>query len=97
MDPANGFTAIDTKILSKIDLDNLEKRFFFESDMLMHLNLQKAVVVDVPVEAVYGEEESHLKPYKAFFEFFYKNIRNCFRRIKCKYLSQKTQSTIAWK
>ena len=36
-DPINGFTAIKCEILKKINLDKIDNKYFFESDMLFHL------------------------------------------------------------
>jgi dolichol-phosphate mannosyltransferase len=61
MDPTNGFTAIHTKILRLLPLKIIEKRYFFESDMLYHLGIVRAVVTDVPMFAKYGMEVSNLR------------------------------------
>ena len=39
-------------------LEAIHKRYFFESDMLFRLNILRAVVVDIPIQAEYGEETS---------------------------------------
>lgn len=84
-DPTNGFTAVKVDVLARVNLDKLSKRFFFESDMLFRLNLAGAVVKDIPMSAVYGEEVSNLRISKVFFEFLGKNIRNTFKRLVYKY------------
>ncbi|PPK59398.1 glycosyl transferase family 2 [Malaciobacter marinus] len=40
MDPTNGYTAINKHALEELDLDNIAKRYFFESDMLINLNIE---------------------------------------------------------
>jgi dolichol-phosphate mannosyltransferase len=60
MDPTNGYTAISIKILQLLPMDIIEKRYFFESDMLYHLGLVRACVVDVPMRSVYADETSSL-------------------------------------
>ena len=62
MDPANGFCAIDSQTLHTLNLDKIEKRYFFETDMLIHLNLMNKVVQDVPIPAIYKDEISNLDP-----------------------------------
>lgn len=52
-DPQNGYTAISVKALQKLDLDNIEKGFAFENDMLIKLHCIGARVVDVPHPALY--------------------------------------------
>jgi dolichol-phosphate mannosyltransferase len=84
-DPTNGYTAIRTEVLQKINLDKVSKSYFFESDMLFRLNLVGAVVKDVPMDAVYADEVSNLKISHIFIEFLSKNLKNMFKRILYKY------------
>jgi dolichol-phosphate mannosyltransferase len=58
MDPTNGYTAIAAPMLRRLPLDRLERRWFFECDMLFHLSALRATVRDVPIPALYGEEVS---------------------------------------
>lgn len=85
LDPTNGFTAIERRALQQLKLDRLNKGFFLETDMLINLYLRDAVVVDVPIRAKYGEEESHLSLLKTFFTFPFYLLRGTFRRIFWRY------------
>ncbi len=80
-DPTNGYTAIHTEVLRELPFDKVSQRYFFESDMLFRLNLLKAVVVDVPMDAKYGDEVSNLKVSKIVTEFLGKHARNFYKRI----------------
>jgi dolichol-phosphate mannosyltransferase len=80
-DPTNGYTAIHTDILRELPLEKISNRYFFESDMLFRLNLQKAVVVDIPMDAKYGDEVSNLKISRVAGEFLLKHFRNFGKRI----------------
>jgi dolichol-phosphate mannosyltransferase len=80
-DPTNGFTAISSNVIDELDLDDIEDRYFFESDILFHLGMLKAVVIDVPMPAVYGNEKSNLSIGKSLFEFSGKHTKNFFTRI----------------
>jgi glycosyltransferase involved in cell wall biosynthesis len=80
-DPNNGYTAIHTNLIKKIAFTSVSKRYFFESDMLFRLNILKAVVVDIPMDAKYGDEKSNLSVTKSIGEFFYKHNRNFLKRI----------------
>jgi dolichol-phosphate mannosyltransferase len=80
-DPNNGFTAISGEMLSSLPLAKIDQRYFFESDMLFRLNLARAVVADVPMAAIYGDESSSLSAIKAIFEFTLKHSRNFLKRI----------------
>jgi dolichol-phosphate mannosyltransferase len=84
-DPNNGFTAIRSAMLKKLNLDKVDNRYFFESDMLFRLSLLQARVSDVPLPALYGEEKSNLKIKQVLFEFPLKHGRNYMKRIAYTY------------
>ena len=86
MDPTNGYTAIHTAVLRELPLHKLERRYFFETDMLYHLNTIRAVVHDVPMDAVYADEESSLKVSKVLPEFMVKHVNRFFKRYVYLYL-----------
>ncbi len=52
---------------------------------MFRLNLLKAVVTDIPMDAYYGDETSNLNIRKILLEFFRKNIVNCVKRITFNY------------
>lgn len=60
-DPQNGYTAVRTSVLKRLPLDHVAKRYSFENDLLIHLNIQQVPAVDVPVPAVYGDEVSSIR------------------------------------
>lgn len=80
-DPTNGYTAIHAKVASHLPMDRISKRYFFETDMLFRLNTLRAAVVDIPMDAVYGDEESNLRITKILPEFLAKHLRNFGKRI----------------
>jgi len=80
-DPTNGFTAIHSQVLSKLPLDMVSKRFFFESDMLFRLSIIRAVVSDVAMDARYGSEKSNLSILKSLLEFPGKHLKNFHKRL----------------
>ncbi len=80
-DPTNGYTAIDARCAAHLPLEKLSRRYFFETDMLFRLNTLRAVVVDIPMNAVYGGEKSNLRISRVMFEFFAKHTRNLCKRI----------------
>lgn len=86
MDPTNGYTAIHTRVLRELPLDKLEKRYFFETDMLFRLNTLRAVVKDVPMDAVYADESSSLRVGKVLPEFLHKHGSRLWRRYVYSYL-----------
>ncbi|WP_442575052.1 glycosyltransferase family 2 protein [Microbacterium sp. F51-2R] len=60
-DPQNGYTAIRSEALRRVPLDRVARRYSFENDLLIHLNILQISAVDVPVPAVYGDEVSSIK------------------------------------
>ena len=80
-DPTNGFTAIRKSALERIALPKLRRTFFFESDVLFRLSLIRAVVIDVPMQALYGSEKSNLKIGKTLLEFPRRHAVNTIKRI----------------
>lgn len=80
-DPTNGYTAIHARVAAHLPLERISNRYFFETDMLYRLNILRAVVVDIPMAARYGEETSSLQISRIFGEFLWKHARNFFKRI----------------
>ncbi|MEI6885024.1 MAG: glycosyltransferase family 2 protein [Bacteroidota bacterium] len=81
MDPSNGFTAIHRNALESLPLDRIDKRFFFESDMLFRLNTIRAVVAEMPMRAVYGNEKSNLKVHRVVLQFPGKYLHRMIKRV----------------
>ncbi len=80
-DPTNGYTAIHCDVARHLPMDKISKRYFFETDMLFRLNTLRAVVVDVPMDAKYGDEVSNLHIRRILGEFLLKHTRNFCKRI----------------
>lgn len=80
-DPTNGYTAIHADVAKHLPFDKISQRYFFETDILFRLNILRAVVVDVPMEAKYGDEVSNLKISSIIGEFLFKHTRNFLKRI----------------
>jgi len=60
-DPQNGYVACRASILRRLDLEAIADDYFFENDMLVHLNILEGRVVDVPMPARYGGERSSMR------------------------------------
>lgn len=84
-DPTNGYTAISASTLALLPLHKISRRYFFESDMLFHLGMVRAVVVDVPMEAVYADEQSSLIISRVMLQFFFKHMANACKRVAHNY------------
>ncbi len=84
-DPTNGYIALHANVARRLPFDEISQRYFFESDLLFHLKTLSAKVVDVPMPAIYGDEESNLSVSSAVPEFFKANLRNLGKRIVNQY------------
>tara|TARA_R110002050_G_scaffold33846_4_gene85706 strand:+ start:14208 stop:15170 length:963 start_codon:yes stop_codon:yes gene_type:complete len=68
-DPTNGFLALKTDVLKKLDFNKLANRYYFETSLLSQLYFEKATVKDIAMPAIYGDEKSHMKIWKMPFVF----------------------------
>lgn len=80
-DPTNGFTAIHARLIPWLPMNKISQRYFFESDLLFRLNTLGAVVRDIPMKAVYDDEESNLKIGQILGRFLTGHLRNFGKRI----------------
>lgn len=80
-DPTNGYTAVSRSAMTMLPFGKISSRYFFETDMLFRLGLTRAVVIDIPMRAQYGDEVSGLKISKILPEFAWKHVRNFGKRV----------------
>jgi dolichol-phosphate mannosyltransferase len=85
-DPQNGYVAVHTAALRLLDLDRLARRYFFENDMLIHLNIFNVRVMDVPMPARYGAERSSLRVSRVMLSFPFHFVRGYWYRFYCKHV-----------
>jgi glycosyltransferase involved in cell wall biosynthesis len=79
-DPTNGYLAIRREVFEIVPVKLIGRRYFFESSMLITLGMLGAVVMDVPLPAVYGSERSHLKILPVIIEFPFRMLIGMLRR-----------------
>lgn len=84
-DPTNGFTAIRADVLRRLDLDAIENRYYFETNMLVELHLRRIPVQDVLMEARYQGEASSLSVFSASVEFSFRLLSSLTRRLLLEY------------
>lgn len=60
-DPQNGYTAIHRSALERLDFERIARRYEFENDLLIHLNVLRIPARDVPIPASYGDEISGMR------------------------------------
>lgn len=84
-DPTNGFVAIDTRVAAALPFDRIARRYFFESDLLYELGQLRAKIVEMPMQAIYGDEPSSLRPLAMVVPFLRGHLRNLARRLVYSY------------
>ena len=84
-DPTNGFIAINSNILEQIDLDKIDNRYFFETDLLFRCGLSDVVINEIPIPVIYNNEKSGLNPFIELFRYFFRHITIFLKRIIYQY------------
>ena len=64
-DPQNGYTAVSAETLTDVGVDHLYEDYGFLNDVLVRMGAHGKRVVDVPMTAVYEDEESGIQ-YRSF-------------------------------
>lgn len=85
-DPLNGYTAVRTAALRRLPLDRIRRDYSFECDLLVYLNIIHAKGKDIPVPAVYGEERSGIRLFRAGRKLLWALFRGFWRRMMWKYV-----------
>lgn len=84
-DPNNGYLTWTAKILNKIDWNQIHNGYFFESSMLVQLNLLNARIIDVPMKPIYQGEKSTIILWKIIPDFGFNLIIQGIKRWWYKY------------
>ncbi|MDR0990430.1 MAG: glycosyltransferase family 2 protein [Propionibacteriaceae bacterium] len=86
VDPQNGYTAVTTEALQRLPLEKIHKRYDFENDMLIWLNIASVRAQDVSIPAVYGNETSTMKLTRVAPRILWTLIWGGWRRMWRKYI-----------
>lgn len=65
MDSQCGYTAVEARTLSQLDLDALYPRYGYPNDLLAHLHSVGARLAQVPVRPIYEGQPSGLNPLRS--------------------------------
>jgi len=84
-DPANGFFALRTYILRRLDLTAIARDYLFETSLLSELYHIRAVVRDVPIPARYADENSSISYSRMVFRYPSALIGYAFKRVALHY------------
>jgi len=87
-DPQNGYTAITSETLTRIDLDSIYPRYGYCNDLLVKLNVAGCRVADVIIPARYGREKSKIAYSRYIATLSPLLLRSFFWRLMMKYLAK---------
>lgn len=87
-DPQNGYTAIHRTALERLPFDRIARRYEFENDMLIQLNIMRVPARDVPIPAVYGDEISGMRLTRVAPRIMRQLWRGFWERMWWKYVVQ---------
>lgn len=85
-DPQNGYTATTREVLERLDFDEISRRYEFENDFLVNLNILSVRAKDIPIPANYGTEVSGIKLSKVVPAIGGLLFKGFFKRIYRKYV-----------
>ena len=84
-DTTNGYLCFNSKLIDILPLNKISKDYFFESDLLNWLYILRVNVLDIPVKAIYDNENSNINIISVIFKFPLLYLRNFFRRFFYEY------------
>ena len=87
-DVVNGFLAIRSNLLKKLNLEKISKDFFFEEDLLFHISFYEKKICEIPIKTFYFGKSS-LSPFKTILPFLIKHLKNFSVRIYYDFTKQK--------
>lgn len=86
-DSQTGYTVISFKTLRSINLNNLYKRYGFPNDILIHLNIARARVQEMPIKPIYHQSgKSGIRLWQVVPTISWLLLRRFFWRLKVKYI-----------
>jgi len=81
VDPQNGYTAVTRESLELIPLNQVSRRYEFENDLLIWLNIANVRAKDVNIPARYGSEISTIQLHTAVPRIMWLLFRGFWRRL----------------
>ena len=84
-DPTNGFIAFKSSALKRVRLEKTDNRYFFESDLLFQCALAQITFAQLPMQSIYGNEISSIKPSREISKFAKKHLINFLKRLVYQY------------
>lgn len=81
----NGYIAMKTASLKKINLNKLSDRYFFETSLIAQLYFIKARIIDIAMPAIYGDEKSSMNLWSMPLVFSSRLLKVFIKRIGKEY------------
>lgn len=85
-DVTNGYTAMLSRTFLKLDTAKIARGYFFETGLLIELNLVEACIEDVDMPPVYEGEKSHIQTHRVAAQFPGLLLKGLLRRFYVRYL-----------
>lgn len=85
-DVTNGYTAMLSRTFRRLDSRKIARGYFFETGLLVELNLIEACIEDVEMPPVYEGEKSHIRVHRVATEFPLLLLKGLCRRFYMRYL-----------
>ena len=81
----NGYLAVKTSVLKRVDFSKLSERYFFETSLIAQLYFQKARIKDIAMPAIYGDEKSSMQVWNMPLVFSIRLLKAFVKRIAKEY------------
>jgi glycosyltransferase involved in cell wall biosynthesis len=85
-DSQNGYWAVTTDALRRLDLSRISRRYDLENSMLIGMNIISARIADLAIPAVYGKERSGIRLWRVVPGMLVTLFAGFWRRIYLKYV-----------
>ncbi|MEO7665850.1 MAG: glycosyltransferase [Dehalococcoidia bacterium] len=85
-DSQNGYYAVTTQTLRRLNLERIAQRYDLENSILIQMNIINARVKDVGIPARYGEEVSGIRLWRVLPRMILTLVRGFFQRMYRKYV-----------
>ena len=73
-DNQSGYRLVSARLM-KVMLDSHNHGFEFEVEMILRCVLQKLTMSAIPIETIYGDEKSHIRPFRHGWRFIMLTLR----------------------
>lgn len=85
-DPTNGYIGFTRQYVEAVEWEKTDDRYFFETDLLFRSAISNIKVIEVGMNAHYGDEISSLNPLKETLNFGIRHIKLFTKRLLYQYL-----------